>query len=91
MKEVEYAKTHLEALARHRREYMMELGEWEVCTQTPAQMVLPNQFLAVRLTLMHLEQDVIGQSILIESDNTATVSYINKQGGVVCKTLNDET
>ena len=46
---------------------------------------------AVCLTLLHLEQDVNGQSILIESDNMATVSYINKQGGVVFKTLNDET
>ena len=46
---------------------------------------------AVRLTLLHLEQDVLDQTILIESDNTATVSYINEQGGVVSKTLNDET
>ena len=49
------------------------------------------EFRAVHLTLLHLEQDVLGQSILIESDNTVTVSYKNKQGGVVSKTLNDET
>ena len=45
---------------------------------------------AVRLTLLHLEQEIFGQTVLIESDNTATVSYINKEGGVVSKTLNDE-
>ena len=45
---------------------------------------------AVHLTLLHLEQEILGQSVLIESDNTATVSYINKQGGVVSKTLNAE-
>ena len=45
----------------------------------------------VRLTLLHLEQGVLGQTILIESDNMAMVSYINRQGGVVSKTVNDET
>ena len=45
---------------------------------------------AVRLTLLHLEQEILIQTVLIESDNTATVLYINKQGGVVSKTLNDE-
>ena len=45
---------------------------------------------AVRLILLYLEQEILGQTVLIESDNTATVSYINKQGGVVSKTLNDE-
>ena len=44
---------------------------------------------AVHLTLMHLEQDVLGQKILIKS-NMATLSYINKQGEVISKTLNDE-
>ena len=48
------------------------------------------EFTAVRLTLLHLEQEILGQSVLIESDNMATVLYINKQGGVVSKTLNDE-
>ena len=43
----------------------------------------------VRLTRLHQEQDVLGQMILIGSDNTATVSYINRQGGVVSKTLNE--
>ena len=46
---------------------------------------------AVRLTLLHLEQDVLSQKILIVSDNMATVSCINQQGGVVPKTINDET
>ena len=45
---------------------------------------------AVRLTLLHLEQEVLGKMILIESNNTAMVSYINRQGGVFSKTLNDE-
>ena len=45
---------------------------------------------AVCLTLLPLEQEVQGQTILIESDNKATVAYINKQEGVVSKTLNDE-
>ena len=45
---------------------------------------------AVRLILLHLEQEIFGQTALIESDNTTTVSYINKRGGVVSKTLNDE-
>ena len=45
---------------------------------------------AVHLTLLPLEQDILSQIILVESDNTAMVSYKNKQGGVVSKTLNDE-
>ena len=45
---------------------------------------------AVHLTLLHLEQEIFGQSVLIESKNTATLSYINKQGGVVSKTLNNK-
>ena len=35
---------------------------------------------AVCLTLLHLEREIFGQSVLIESNNMATVSYINKQG-----------
>ena len=35
---------------------------------------------AVHLTLHHLEKDVLGEMILIKSDNMATVSYINRQG-----------
>ena len=45
---------------------------------------------AVCTTLLQLEQEIFSQTVLIESDNMATVSYINKQGGVVSKTLNDE-
>ena len=44
----------------------------------------------IQLTLVHLEQEFLGQTVLIESDNMATVLYINKQGGVVSKTFNDE-
>ena len=40
----------------------------------------------VCLTLLHLEQNILGQMILIEFNNMATASYINKQGGVVSKT-----
>ena len=35
------------------------------------------------LTLLHLEQEVLGQTILIKSDNTATGSHINKQVRIV--------
>ena len=38
----------------------------------------------------HLEKELFSQTVLIESDNTATMLYINKQGGVVSKTLNNE-
>ena len=50
------------------------------------------EFRVVCLALLHVEQEVLYQMILIliESDNTATVSYINRQGGVVSKTLNYE-
>ena len=34
---------------------------------------------AVRLTLLHLQQEILGQTVLIESDNTATVSYLNRE------------
>ena len=42
----------------------------------------------VHLILLYLEQEIFSQTVLIESDNTSTVSYINQQG-VVSKTLND--
>ena len=35
---------------------------------------------AVHLTLLHLEQEIFSQKVL----------YINKEGGVVSKTLNDQ-
>ena len=44
----------------------------------------------VCLTFQHLEQELSGQTVLIESENTATMSYINKQGGVISKILTDE-
>ena len=46
--------------------------------------------LELRAIRLHLEQDVLSQMILIESDNTATVLYINTQGEVVSKTINDK-
>ena len=58
----------------------------QVRTSAPHQCL---ELRAVRLTLLHLEQEILGQTVLIESDNMATVSYISKQGGVVFKTLND--
>ena len=48
------------------------------------------ELMAITLTPLHLEQQIFGQTVLIESNNMATVSYINKQGGVVSKTLNNE-
>ena len=45
----------------------------------------------VCLTLLYLEKELFGHTVLIKSDNTATMSCINKQGGVVSKTVNDET
>ena len=56
-------------------------------TPTPCQHV---ELREVCLTLLYLEQEIFGQTVLIESDNTASVSYINKQGGVVSKKLNNE-
>ena len=35
---------------------------------------------AVHLTLLHLAQEVLDQTIWIESDNVATVSYITSKG-----------
>ena len=37
-----------------------------------------------------MEQELFSQTILIESDNMATVLYINKHGGVVSKTLSND-
>ena len=45
---------------------------------------------AIRLTLLHLKQEIFSQTVLIESANMATVSYVNKKRGVVSNTLNDE-
>jgi hypothetical protein len=36
---------------------------------------------AVRLALLHFQSQLIGLSILIATDNTTVVSYINRQGG----------
>ena len=44
----------------------------------------------VHLTLLHLEQEFFNQTVLIESDNMATVSYMSKQGGWVSKTINSK-
>ena len=38
--------THLEVFAWHSQEYMVEHEEWEVCTHTPTQTVLPSQLLS---------------------------------------------
>jgi hypothetical protein len=35
---------------------------------------------AVRLTLKGLEHHILNKSILLETDNTTTMAYINKQG-----------
>ena len=46
---------------------------------------------AVRLTLQHLEPHIRGRHLLVECDNTSTVAYINKQGGVLSWSLWEET
>ena len=43
------------------------------------------------MMLHSLGEALLGQVIRIESDNTATVAYINKEGGVRCQALNRET
>ena len=48
------------------------------------------QHYSVRLILLHLEQELTGQTVLVESDNMATLLYINKHGGVISDTLNNE-
>ena len=40
--------------------------------------------------LCSLGEALLGQVIRIESDNTTTVTYINKQGGVCSPALNQE-
>ena len=45
---------------------------------------------AVRLTFLQLEQQLIGKKVLLESDNTTTVAYLNKQGGVHSPSLNQQ-
>jgi hypothetical protein len=46
---------------------------------------------AVILTLTHLQERLLGQSVRIECDNTTTVAYINNQGGVHSRAQNQET
>ena len=48
------------------------------------------EFRVVCLTLLLLKQEIFGQTVQIWSNNTVTASYINRQGGVVSKTLNDK-
>ena len=45
---------------------------------------------AIRLTLMGLDTLISGKSVLLESDNSTTVAYVNKQGGVHSFSLNEE-
>ena len=42
---------------------------------------------AVVLALRHWERVVIGKTILVASDNSTVVAYINKQGGTVSRSL----
>ena len=46
---------------------------------------------AVRNTFLGLEPQIRNMSVLVESDNTTTVAYLNKQGGVISPSLNRET
>jgi hypothetical protein len=36
---------------------------------------------AVRLALLHFQQEILGMSVLVATDNTTVVAYINRQGG----------
>ena len=45
----------------------------------------------VRLMLLNLKQTLVSQVIWLESDNTTTVVYINKEGGLHSQVLNCET
>jgi hypothetical protein len=45
---------------------------------------------AVRLTFERLEAQLVSKYVLVESDNTTTVCYLNKQGGVHSRMLNLE-
>jgi hypothetical protein len=38
---------------------------------------------AVRLALLHNHQEIFGKSVLIATDNTTVVAYINRQGDKV--------
>jgi hypothetical protein len=50
---------------------------------------LPDQMLhinfleleAVRLALLHFHREILGKSVLVATDNTTVVAYINRQGG----------
>jgi len=46
---------------------------------------------AIILTLTRLKQQLLGQTVRIECDNTTTVAYINHQGGVHSRAQNQET
>ena len=45
------------------------------------------QFRATAVALKHWERVVIGKTILVASDNSTVVAYINKQGGTVSRSL----
>ena len=42
---------------------------------------------AVFLALLHWQSQLIGHTVLVSTDNSAVVAYINKQGGTKSKTL----
>ena len=46
---------------------------------------------AIRLTLHNLESRIRSLHVRVESDNTSAVAYINKQGGVLSRSLWEET
>ena len=63
-------------------------GEWSAQERRLHINVL--ELRAIRLTLMGLTDRVRGQSLLLESDNSTAVAYVNKQGGVRSRLLNAE-
>ncbi len=45
------------------------------------------ELLAVRLALSHLRGRLRGKDVLVRTDNTATVAYINRQGGLCSRCM----
>jgi hypothetical protein len=63
-------------------------GAWSAQERSPHINIL--EWRAIRLTLQGLEPQILGKSILLESDNATSVAYVNKQGGIHSLSLNKE-
>ncbi len=53
-----------------------------VHTQTPPRWINCLELLAVHLALNRLKRRLRGEHVLVRTDSTATVAYINRQGGL---------